>query len=328
MKKRIALVAVLLASVAAGQEAKDGVYLHRELEIRVAVPRDWTLRTKEFKEGWGAGTLVEFANPDGSLRGALVHEEASQKVERYAETVHKSLEGLKGLRALKKVREEKLARTTGTWLLREYEADLEDNDYRRVHVFINRGKHNFHFVQCGPEARWEELKAAATRNIDALVYGEEAAGFADYVNGALNVKLSHPASWARRDKDFQLGDPHAVLEVQRGAEIYGTLGAIDYPGADLEAKAWADASMKAFEKTMENIRTFESPAGGACERRDFRADIGGAPTRLMLVFWPNAEKRKGVYLYFWTAEDAWDGHKDVIERTMATFKTGVPESPK
>lgn len=168
----LAALLLCIPSVAP-QDFQDGVYTHKEREIRFTIPKDWSLRQKDFQWGWGAGTLTEFVSKDQAIGGVLFYEPQAMKVERYADAVEKAVSKLEGMKTYKKVKDEKVeGKKNGAWLIREYEMDYNGNDYRRVNVFINRGQHNFNFAQWCYETQWDECKAKIYKNIETLTLGD------------------------------------------------------------------------------------------------------------------------------------------------------------
>lgn len=185
MRTLSALELLVAAAAAAAPMAPAAraveVYENQRYHIRVRAPGDgFEMRRYETPSqgewfGW-ADCLLEMRNAETRVSALLLYSEAAFKAERLAD--ERELLWKKNNRSVIRTAEKKLAeRKPGTWLLREFLIEAEANDFRYLHLFIAKGKHDYELVIWCPDAVFEDERETMYRSVDLVEYGEgEAAG--------------------------------------------------------------------------------------------------------------------------------------------------------
>jgi len=352
MKPLAAALFLCLASAAFAQDA----YENKDLKFRFRLPSaDYELKAYEKTakgEWWGWGdTFCEMrakGSAEAPFSGVLLYSSAGWTTERYMKW--REEEWKKNNQNVKREKDEVLdKRKPGNWRVVEWSLEYKDTGFRYVHLFVQKAKHNFELMLWCTDGLWEDARPLMYKVIESVEYEQwsaekpsdpkpsdpkpsdpqPAAGGTPYTHKDLGVGLTVPDGFDIRESGFKLGDNNAVLEFQKGDDAFGTLAAIDFDGSP---KAWADASIQAFEKSMQNLKVLDAKTAGEWERRDFRADTNGVAVRFAIIFHVIPAKKKGVYLYVWSGEGDWGKFKDVFEGTIASVKTGgggaKPADPK
>jgi hypothetical protein len=153
----------------------EPTYVNEELKISVTVPgEDFEVKSYEQPskgELWGwTSTLFEFRNPELLLHGILLYSKAAMRAERYADWRERQWK--QHNKDVKRVNEREIEGKQGTWLVREWWLETEDNEFHYVHLFINDGRNNIEFLLWSPDAVWEDNQELAWKILDSFQYGD------------------------------------------------------------------------------------------------------------------------------------------------------------
>lgn len=171
-------ILILLPFLVIGMPAQEeNTYSNDDLQIRLALPgegfetKSYDLPGKGDLWGW-TGTIYEFRHPDLLLHGILLYSKAAMRVQRYADWRERQWKLHN--KQVKRLDQREVQGKKGTWLVREFWVETQDNEFHYHHVFINDGRHNFELIVWSPDAVWEENKESAMKIVESLAYGEAA----------------------------------------------------------------------------------------------------------------------------------------------------------
>ncbi|MCE9582087.1 MAG: hypothetical protein K8T20_06170 [Planctomycetes bacterium] len=316
---------VTLFTLPASAGFKDGVFTSAEHGVKFKLPKDWKLETVKGEDG----RFAMFQNADGSLRGGFLHVK-----EGWTSAKHAKWRGAEWVKKCKTVTwdsEEKVGGGDREKVV--FALEQAEGDFKVTHLFVANGKDNFELILRCPDAQADE----AARIFDAVVASVElgefkeepgdepasgttpAAGVA-WADGARGIGMRGAAGWKFRTGDFRVHDPNEILEWDTGdAELMVSLSEVDNAG-DVDAKTWADLTVKALGKTFENQKMLEGVAPAGTERRDFRADNDGKGIRFAYLFLTRSGKE--YYLQAMVPEEKWEGAKAAVESLLASIQVG------
>ncbi len=162
----IALVAPLLAF--ALQDIREGTYTHRDYKVRFVASKEWTL-----KKGESDSILCEFADPKKQLQGWLfTMPQTGDTLDANAELLELVLKALAWVETseFKCLREEKLDRSPGHWMQREYTTTGKDQVTRLTVRYVRREERLFIVALRCDGSAWDKLQETVGRGLDGFEF--------------------------------------------------------------------------------------------------------------------------------------------------------------
>lgn len=122
------------------QDAQE--FKHDGLKVKFTVPKDWTLT-----QGEDDSTLAGVQKD--SITGQLTHSESEASVESMAQACESAWKEMEGVTDFKILRDEKLKKSPGDHLLREYAMTYSDTPYHYAMLYVRREGSHFQLYIAG-----------------------------------------------------------------------------------------------------------------------------------------------------------------------------------
>lgn len=360
MLKRIVCLAglfsliVLSAYAAPAGTREDGTYTNSDLGISfTAAPEEFTLRTSDFKFDW-TGAQCEIVGKDEKVGGVLVYFDSAMKVEKYANWRESSWKDVKDVKNFTRVREEKLSKNAGEWLIREHKMDYTTNDYYYVSLYIAKGRHNFELVLWVPETVWDEYKDTMYAIVNSVEYGgtgsskpvdkpisepkdkskpsvEVAGGEIQdgvYTHKDLSVRFTaSPDDFEIRLKNFRFDWAGTLCEIEGPDNIGGVL--VHYTSgmkvdkyADWREESWRTTQdVKSYERLKE-----EKPKKGSGTWLRREGLMSYKEDEFHYLTTAVADGAHNFELSLWVTDQHWSAQKDKMYRIARSLEYGALSS--
>ncbi|MEK7467327.1 MAG: hypothetical protein AAB074_07935 [Planctomycetota bacterium] len=322
----VALLSLFAVSASAG--FKDGVYTSAEHGTRFKLPKDWKLEETKSEDG----KVAKLQSADRKTDGVFRHVKEGMGASKHAKWRSKEWEK-KGA-AVTWDSEEKPEGREGDWLKVVLDMEAGPDEYKSVHLFFSKGTDDFEFALMTRVEGWGDAEKVINEILASLEFGEfkEDAGEAPaggaaqagmglmWADAARGIAVRGAAGWKYRTEDFRIHDPNEIVEWETGdEEVLVCLSEIANDGA-LDAKTWADLTVKALGNSFKNQKLVEAVSPAGTERRDFTAESEGRPVRFAYLFFTRHDK--SYYLQVMAMGETWDKSKDLVEGMFASLALG------
>lgn len=215
-----------IASAAAPMQDSDRAYSNEKLGIELTVPEKWKIEKSD-------EMLCEFSRGEEAA-GWLAHrEDAKLSLADFAAEQEKELGGCKCLQ------EQKLKKSPGEWLRRDYSVETEDGTLRIVALFVKKESMLLSLMIAVETSQWEKFKEEVEKVAEGLKLSGDRKfqGWQDYKAGSWVIYEQVQSGSSDEIRGYY---KYQIKEVTRdGVKLNGGTG----DRAEDDPKLWFDANL-------------------------------------------------------------------------------------
>lgn len=151
-------------------ETDAHVYHNRRLGIRLDTGGHFKIRTRDFKRGWGSGTLCELESEDGKANGVITYFVWGAGAKAFADWREGTWKSTEGVTNVRRRGDRPLRKPYGEWLRAEISYEYKETKWRYLETFVGRGSRNIELALWTQEAHWDDWSRIFVQVADALEF--------------------------------------------------------------------------------------------------------------------------------------------------------------